>query len=66
MRFKKDTEFFIFDGTFDAAAANVARADINILGMPPQDKIAWARDIFVKLDTSLLFLQDSKQENVFV
>lgn len=62
MRLPKDARLNVIVGSFSQAALNPPLADINIFGMAQECNIAWIKDISEKINTSILFLRDSKQE----
>jgi len=67
MRLPKDFEICVLCGKFDdAILGSPLVADINIFGMPQQYDIAWVRMIADKINTSVLFLKDSGQEDAVV
>ena len=66
MRLPRDTELHVLTGTFEQAIEQAPVADINILGMPATCDIFWMRRVAGKINTSVLFLRDSKQEDAIV
>ena len=63
MRIPKDTETLVVVGDFEEILPSVPAADINMFGMSEEVNIAQKRKIADKIDTSLLFLRDSKHES---
>jgi len=66
MRLPKNTEILVFVGNFEEIASAAPSADINIFGMPGNREVSLIRKISDKVNTSVLFLRDSKQESAIV
>lgn len=66
MRLSKDTEVVVVSGSFDESLANAPLADINIFGLPKDLDISAVREISERINTSVLFLKDSHNENAIV
>ena len=64
-RIPDDAEISVQVGGFDAVITQAPLADINIFGMPEELNMARKRQIAEKINTSVLFLRDSKHEDVF-
>ncbi|MFH1995824.1 MAG: amino acid permease [Candidatus Omnitrophota bacterium] len=65
-RIPKDAEISVQVGAFNDVIAAAPAADINIFGMPENLDMEEKRRIAEKINTSVLFLRDSRHENVFV
>jgi len=63
MRIPKETETLVLVGNFEEILTSAPGADMNMFGMSEEVNIAQKRKIANKLDTSLLFLRDSKHES---
>lgn len=61
-RLPEDAEMIVMKDTFENAVAKAPLADINIFGMPKKPSFAKMRRFTKKVNTSMLFLKDSKQE----
>ncbi len=64
-RIPNNAEIAVQVGSFDSIITNAPFADINIFGMPEDLDIERERGIAKEINTSVLFLRDSKHENVF-
>ncbi len=52
-------------GQFREIVSRAPEADVNMFGMPPREPdLTFIREIFAVVDTSVLFLSDSKHESV--
>jgi hypothetical protein len=65
MRLPSDMEVHISVGDFKAVLPQAPKADINIFGMPEEPDLALVRDVYALIQTSVLFLRDSKHESAF-
>ena len=65
-RIPNDAEISVQAGNFNDVIAKAPLADINIFGMPEELDMERKRCIAEKINTSVLFLRDSKHEDVFV
>lgn len=65
-RLPKDTEVRVLVGNFEEVISSAPAADINIFGMPQECDVSWLRRISDKVNSSVLFLRDSKQESAVV
>ncbi|MDD5614478.1 MAG: amino acid permease, partial [Candidatus Omnitrophica bacterium] len=63
LRLPKDTETSVLTGDFNNLLSRAPLADINIFGMPQECDFSQLRDLAVKINSSVLFLRDSKQES---
>ena len=66
MRMPADTEIYVAAGRFEKTIAKAPVGDINIFGMSEDLDIHWMRDVSEKINTSVLFLKDSKNESANV
>lgn len=66
MRLPLDTRLHVLRGPFEEAITQGPVSDINVFGMPPTCDLFWMRRIAGKVNTSVLFLRDSKQEKATV
>ncbi len=66
MRMPADTEIYVAAGRFEKTIAKAPVGDINIFGMSEDLDIHWMRDVSEKINTSVLFLKDSKYESAIV
>ncbi len=64
-RIPNNAEISVQVGSFDSIITKAPFADINIFGMPQDLDIERERGIAERINTSVLFLRDSKHENVF-
>ena len=62
-RMPEDTKIHVLAGHFKQAVGAAPPADINIFGMPEKIDIDNFRKVSDKIDTSVLFLRDSKHES---
>ncbi|MDD4294163.1 MAG: amino acid permease [Candidatus Omnitrophica bacterium] len=65
-RLGRDTKVYVAAGPFLKAAQEVPEADINIFGMSEEINMDNKRNILESIDTTILFLRDSSQENALV
>ena len=65
-RIPNDAEIAVQVGDFNEVIKSAPDADINIFGMPENLDMAEKRRIAGTINTSVLFLRDSKHEDVFV
>ncbi|OIO33624.1 MAG: hypothetical protein AUJ70_02820 [Candidatus Omnitrophica bacterium CG1_02_40_15] len=63
MRLPNETEVVVLGNSFDEAVVAAPLADINIFGLPKELDLPFIRRISDKVNTSVLFLKDSYQEN---
>ncbi len=63
LRLPKDTEIYVIVNDFMSAVAEAPNADINVFGMADQIDTAWMRKVALGINTSVLFLRDSRQES---
>ena len=63
MRLPNETEVVVLGNSFDEAVAVAPLADINIFGLPKELDLLFIRGVSDKVNTSVLFLKDSYQEN---
>lgn len=66
MRLSNETEVVIASGSFGEALLRAPLADINIFGVAKDLNTTHMREISDKINTSVLFLKDSYQENAIV
>ncbi|MBU2102093.1 MAG: amino acid permease, partial [Candidatus Omnitrophica bacterium] len=66
MRFPGDTELTVLVGSFEEITPQAPAADMNIFGMPQDCDVLWLKKMSDKVNSSVLFLRDSKQENAIV
>ena len=62
-RMPGDVEIVILTGTFKEVLQTAPSADINIFGMQENPDISMVREITESIQTSVLFLKDSKHES---
>ena len=63
MRLPQETEVAIMCGSFEESLLKAPLADINIFGVTKELNTSFIREISDKINTSVLFLEDSHQEN---
>ncbi|MFA5356365.1 MAG: amino acid permease [Candidatus Omnitrophota bacterium] len=66
MRLGSNTELLALIGSFEDVISSAPLADINIFGIAKEYDITWMRRVGAKINTSVLFLKDSDQENAIV
>ncbi|MFH1889033.1 MAG: amino acid permease [Candidatus Omnitrophota bacterium] len=66
MRLTSETEIIAVIGSFNDVISDAPLADINIFGIAKEYDMPWMRSVFGKINTSVLFLKDSDQENAIV
>jgi len=63
LRLPRETEIHVLVGNFNDLISEAPPADINIFGMPKEIDMPDKRMIIEKINTTVLFLLDSKQES---
>jgi len=63
VRLPLDAEANVLVGEFKEILSQSPPTDINILGMPDEPDFPMMREVFRSMNTSVLFLRDSKQES---
>lgn len=66
MRLPADVDTCVLVGSFEEQLAGAPVADINIFGMAQTCDLSWLKRIAEKVNTSVLLLRDSKQEDAIV
>ena len=66
LRIHGDADMAVMVGTFEDAVAAAPMADINIFGMSGKIDISWNRKVADVLNSSVLFIRDSKHESAIV
>ncbi|MBU0548269.1 MAG: Na-K-Cl cotransporter, partial [Candidatus Omnitrophica bacterium] len=66
MRLSSETEVAVIIGSFEESLLNAPFADVNIFGVSKELNTSFMREISDKINTSVIFLKDSHQENAIV
>ncbi|MBU1999343.1 MAG: amino acid permease [Candidatus Omnitrophota bacterium] len=66
MRLPNETEATVISGSFEESLREAPLADINMFGVAKDIDICSIRNVSEKINTSVLFLRDSQQENAII